>query len=183
MKFSDFSSFWSFLMKLAEIERVSEAVTTEVRARDPIEACDLKTARNGALFWCPVSARACDELADVGGVGGCKMMSLGVCKLVWTCATSFVSPAMLQERFSGVVWVKIDCFSSFWGKPAIVERVSRAVVVMDGADEFKEVSEGPGEEKRARFGEISIVVQIFMFFLFLESAGSCDVFTDVLGFV
>ena len=52
----------------------------EVRARDSVGACDLKTARKGALFWSPMDAGSSDELEVVlvaGALWGCKTTSFG----------------------------------------------------------------------------------------------------------
>ena len=71
-------------MKLADSERVSRAVTMEVGAEDSVGGFDLKTARNNALFLCPIlaeSCKSCGELALVESVEGVKRASLGVCGL------------------------------------------------------------------------------------------------------
>lgn len=52
-----------------------------IGARDSVDACDSKTARNSALFSCPmptVSCESCGELALVERVGGLKTASLWV---------------------------------------------------------------------------------------------------------
>jgi sugar (pentulose or hexulose) kinase len=95
VKIDVFSIFWCFFMKPAVAERVSRAVTMVVGAGEPIGACDSKTARNNALFSCPVTAGGCDVLAVVVGVGGCETTLLGVSRLIWTCVTSSVCSAML----------------------------------------------------------------------------------------
>ena len=65
----------------------------------------------------------------------------------------------------------------------ISDRVSRAVGVIEDADKFNGMSDSAGEEKTAKSCKISLgrafVVQIFVFFPFLSSSGSCDVATRV----
>ena len=68
-----------------------------------------------------------------------------------------MGPTVLETRVCEVVWVAIDSistFSTFWVKSAIVDRISRAVVVMEGAGEFNWVTDGVGNEKMAKFCEI-----------------------------
>jgi hypothetical protein len=49
----------------------------------------------------------------------------------------------------------ISSISSFWIKPAIVDRVSRAVVAVDGAVRSEGVTGGVSEEKTVLYGEFS----------------------------
>lgn len=109
-----------------------------------------------------------DELVVLGVARNCKMMSFGVGKLVWTRATSFMCPVVLGGRGFGVVLVEMDdfpIFSCFWAKLAILDRVSMAAVVVDGAIASVEVTDGVGAKKMVIFGEISLVEPIFGFFL------------------
>jgi hypothetical protein len=59
---------------------------------------------------------------------------------------------------------------------AIVDRVLRAEMVVEGAKELEGVADGVDKEISAIFGEISL---IFGFFLLPESAGGCDVATKM----
>lgn len=86
----------------------------------------------------------------------------------------------------GVVWVKIGCsstFSTFWVKPAMVDRISRAVVVGYGSGESEEVEDCVSEEKKGKSCEISLIVAFvvpnFVFFLFPGSARVCGMDTRV----
>ena len=84
------------------------------------------------------------------------MVLLRVGGLVWTYVTSFVSPMMLETGICGVVWVGIDSispFSTFWVKPANVDHVSRAVMVMEGAGEFDGKMDSVGDKKLVKIGE------------------------------
>lgn len=77
-----------------------------VSAGDSLGGCVSKTARDSALFLCPVLAvvcGSCDELADVGSMEGCKTSSLGAAGLVYSRVTSSVGPTTLRERTSRVV--------------------------------------------------------------------------------
>lgn len=101
-----------------------------------------------------------DELVVLGVAGNCKMTSLGVGKLVWTLAKLFMCPVVLVGRGFGVVLVEMDnflIFSCFWAKLAILDRVSRAAVVVDGAIASVEVTDGVGAKKTMIFGEISLI--------------------------
>jgi hypothetical protein len=53
------------------------------------------------------------------------------------------------------------------------------VVVVDGASELYKVIEGVGSEKRLKSCEISHVELSFVLFPFRESAGDCDVATQL----
>ena len=66
---------------------------------------------------------------------------------------------------------------------AVFDRVSRAVVVVDGAGKFEEVTDGVGEEKIAVFSQISLVESIFKFFLYSVSVEDCDVAMRVGGLI
>ena len=97
-----------------------------------------------------------------------------------------MGPKLLGEGVFGVVWWEMVEFSVFWRfsiNLAIVDRVSRAVVVLNDAGEFEMVADDGGDEKTAKFCEISLgrafVVQIPMFFPFSSSARGCDVATRV----
>lgn len=74
---------------------------------------------------------------------------------------------------------KFSTFSCFWSKFAIFDRVSRAVAAVEGADRFKTVTSGIGEEKPVlcgKFSQISLIMPIFVFFLpFSMGAEDCDV--------
>lgn len=74
-------------------------------------------------------------------------------------------------------------FSCFWAKLAVLDRVSRAVVTVDGAGEFETVADDVGDAEMANFWDISLVlapvVSIIAFFLLSESAIDCDVATQV----
>jgi hypothetical protein len=85
VRIGEFSNFWSFLMKLADSERILKAVPTEVGSVNPVGGWDSKTTRNSALFWCSVGYGVGDELAvveKVGAFGDCKIASLAVGGLV-----------------------------------------------------------------------------------------------------
>jgi hypothetical protein len=89
---------------------------------------------------------------------------------------------MLGTKILEVVWEEMgECsiFSCFSVKLAVVDRFSRAVVVVEGAVEFVEVTDSVGEEKMGTFGAISPVEPNFAFFLFSESARERDVATQV----
>jgi hypothetical protein len=62
---------------------------------------------------------------------------------------------------------------------AVVERVLRSAIIVEGAVGFKTVTDDAGIEKTVVFGVILLVVPIFGFFLFLVSAVDCDVATQV----
>jgi hypothetical protein len=47
---------------------------------------------------------------------------------------------------------------------AIVDRVSSAVVIVDGAAEFMEVTDAAGEENVAIFDDFSLLGSVFVFF-------------------
>ena len=66
-------------------------------------------------------------------------------------------------------------FSCFWVNLSIFGRVSRAVVLVDSAFEYVEVTDGVSEEIMVVFGEFSLVGPIFAFLLFPGSTGSCNV--------
>jgi hypothetical protein len=53
----------------------------------------------------------------------------------------------------------------FWAIVAVVDRVSRAPVVVGSAGEFEGVPGGVGEEKMAVSGEVSLEESIFEFLL------------------
>ena len=59
VEIADFPMFWWFFMKKAVSERVSKAVVVVVCLGNSIGTCDLKTARNGALFSSVMSAGSC----------------------------------------------------------------------------------------------------------------------------
>ena len=54
MKIVVFSTFWLLFVKSLDAGRVFEAVMIVVDTGDSVSDCDLKTARNGALFSCLV---------------------------------------------------------------------------------------------------------------------------------
>ncbi len=174
-------------MKSDDSERVFEAVTMVVDAVSSIDACESKTLRNNALFSSLELGGDCDgtdELAVVGNVGSRKATSLGVSGVIWALVTSFVGPTMLGESCFGGFGVEIDGFSPFslfWVKPAVVDRVSRAVVLVEGADKSEAAVDSVANERTVKSCEISLVparvVPIFEFFPFSESAGDCDVAT------
>ena len=56
-------------------------------------------------------------------------------------------------------------FRCFHVKTAVLDRVSMAVGVVDGAGGLCTMRDGVCEEKTAVFGEISLVEYIFRFFL------------------
>jgi hypothetical protein len=88
-----------------------------------------------------------------------------------------VSPRELGTGVWGVVCAEIDefsTFSCFWAKLAIVDRVSKAVVAVEGEDGFETVAEGVIDEKAEKFCEISVVEPIFAFFLSSGSTRDCD---------
>jgi hypothetical protein len=60
--------------------------------------------------------------------------------------------------------------------PTVVDRVSRAVKVVEGANEFAAVVDGFGDEKTLIFDVIS---PNFVFFQLPESAEVCDVAKQV----
>lgn len=66
---------------------------------------------------------------------------------------------------------------------AVVDRVSKAMIVVEGIVESEEVKDSVDEEKTGIFGEISLVGLIFDFFSFPGSTGGCDVAIVVLAFV
>jgi len=72
-------------------------------------------------------------------------------------------------------------------KLVVVDRVSRAVVIVDDVAEFVEVTDGIGAEKIVLYDEILLKLPlgdpIFAFFLFPKGAGDCDVATHVVGLV
>jgi hypothetical protein len=103
-------------MNPAVSERVLRAVVTVVDARDSIGVCVLKMARNNTLFSCPEAAEGCGEVAVVvedGALVGRKTPSLGVGRLVWPRATSFIGPVVLGTVIFGLVWVGMGDFSTF----------------------------------------------------------------------
>jgi hypothetical protein len=178
---SDFSMFWCFSIKPAVSVRILRSVVMVVDARDSVDGCDSKTAPNSSLFSCPVGYVG-DELAVVEHVSGCKITSSGAVRLVWTRVASFVSLTTLEADVLGVGWVGMVNFSTFWCfwvKSAIVNCVLRAAMMVDGVDEFETVANAVGDEKtvlHCKFSLIiALVVLIFVFFLFPESAGDCDV--------
>lgn len=109
----DFLMFSSFGVKLVVVDRVSSAVTIVAGADDPIEGCDSKKSCKIELLLCPVGCWVGDELAVEGSVEDCKLTSLWLGRLVWTCAMSSVHPTMLGEGVWGVVWVEIHVSSIF----------------------------------------------------------------------
>jgi hypothetical protein len=177
VKIGGFSTFWWILVNPAISERFSWSVMIEVRAGDPVGACDSKTARKNALFSCPVEfgvAWVNDDLAVVVNVGDCETELSGVARLVWTRVPSFVGLKGLGGGVFGVDWLvmcNFSGFSSFWAKLAVIDRVSKAVVTVNGASGFGEVADSVDEEKTAIFGEFS---HIFEFFLLPESTRDCD---------
>lgn len=93
---------------------------------------------------------------------------------------------MLGERFLGLVWVEMDEFPTFWcfwAKLAIVDRISRVVVAVEGADVFEIVADDVNNEKTGIFRDISLVEPIFAFLLFPGITGDCDVATRVRGLI
>jgi hypothetical protein len=87
-----------------------------------------------------------------------------------------------------VVWREIGGISDFWcfwAKLAIVDRVSRAPVMVGSAGKFEGVPDDVGDEKIVMFCEISLasvvalVVHVVVFFSFPGSAGVCDEATQV----
>lgn len=161
---------------------VSKAVAVAIGTRGSVGACDSKTARDNALFSCSLTARECDVLAVEEGVGGCKMASLGVVGLVWVRVTSFMGLPVPGVGVFEVIWEEMgefSIFSIFWAKSIIFDRVSRDMVAVEGADESKMVADDVGDEIKVLSSEnsliIALVVSDIVFFLFLKSAGDCDV--------
>jgi hypothetical protein len=161
-------------MKLADSNCVLRVVTIKIGAEDLIDVWDMKTACNSALFFCPKGCGVgndSDELAVVVSVGGCERKLLEISILVQTCVTMSVCLTVLGARVRGVVLVELGdfltflTFSCFWVKLAIVDRFLKAVMVVEGAVEFKEVKDGVSEVKTVILGKILLVVPIF-FFLF-----------------
>ena len=54
-----FRFFWQFSVNPVNSERVLRPVTMQVCARDSVDSCDSKSARNGSLFGCMVTAWGC----------------------------------------------------------------------------------------------------------------------------
>jgi hypothetical protein len=148
-------------------ERVSKSVTMVVGTGDSVDACASKTTCDNTLFLCPVAAEDCDdtdELALVVRVNGLEMVSLGAGGLAQTCITSFVGSEMLGVKVLWVILVEMgDCstFPCFWVKPTVVDRISGAVMIVEGAVELYEVIEGVVEKKMQIFGEISLFFAFF----------------------
>jgi len=117
-KIGEISPFLEFSMKLANSERVLRAVTMLVSAGGSVGSCDSKTACNNVLFSysVPASAGGCGdsgELAVVPSVGGRETTLLEVCRLIWTCDTSFVYSNLLGEGAWGGFRAKKGGFSTF----------------------------------------------------------------------
>ena len=106
-----FSEFLQFSMKLVEAGRVFEAGTIMVDPRDSVGSFDSKTARERALFSCSELVAGCGEVATVEMVGGRKMMSSGLGKLIRTRVASFEGPMMLGEGVLVVILVIMGSFS------------------------------------------------------------------------
>jgi hypothetical protein len=53
-------------------ERFSWSVTIEVRAGDPVGACDSKTARKNTAFSCPEGYGVAGDSGDLAVVGGVR---------------------------------------------------------------------------------------------------------------
>jgi hypothetical protein len=73
---------------------------------------------------------------------------------------SFKCSTVLGERVCGVLGGRIDRFSTFWWfsvKLAAVDRVLRAVMVVEGSPASNTLTDGFCEEKTATFGEFSLV--------------------------
>ena len=103
-------------MNLADSEHILRAGTMVVDARDSIDACDLKTTRNNALFSSPVAAgrSASDELRVISKVGaGWKRTSLRVVEIVWTRDMASECSGMLGEMTFEDFCVEDDEFSMF----------------------------------------------------------------------
>ena len=86
-------------------------------------------------------------------------MLFSICRVVWTRATSFGCLLVLGEGVWGVFSEKMtefSTFSCFWVKSAIMDVVLRAVAVVEGTIEFKEVLYSVGEEKTENFVKISL---------------------------
>ena len=122
-------------------------------AGDSVGACDLKTARKGALFWCTVLAGGfddSDELAVVLTVVDSEMTLLRVDRGIWTRDMLFVSSTMSGEMVGGGFCEKIGGFSSFSHfciKPVNVEHFASAVVVVEHSSGLRIVVGGVGEGK------------------------------------
>ena len=63
----------------------------------------------------------------------------------------------VETTDSGVFWVAMGCFSSFWVQPVVVGRVSNAVVVVEHSTGFKIAIGGADEEITVIFSKISLV--------------------------
>jgi hypothetical protein len=73
LKMRVFSTFWQFSVNSGDAERVSEAVTTVLYARDAAEGCDSKTAPENSFFFECSAVGGCGdsgELARLVGNGG-----------------------------------------------------------------------------------------------------------------